>query len=151
MRLGWSTVAGGISVALRVLIVDDEPDIRQVLRLVLEKDGCEVIEEEGAKGIVRVARRQEPDVILLDVMMPGVDGFEAVEALQGDKRTRDIPIAMLTALGDMDSIQRAIDAGATGYLTKPFSVELLHGQVLAIIEKAKEDSGQKLVDYPNVV
>ena len=58
---------------------------------------------------------------------------------------------MLTALGDMGSIQRAIDAGATGYLTKPFSVELLHGQVLAIIEKAKEDAGHKLVDYPNVV
>ncbi|MBT3266431.1 response regulator [Candidatus Poribacteria bacterium] len=137
--------------ALRVLIVDDEPDIRQVLRLVLEKDGCEVTEEEGAKAIVKVARRQQPDVILLDVMMPGVDGFEAVEALQADKRTSGIPIAMLTALGDMGSIQRAIDAGATGYLTKPFSVELLHGQVLAIIEKAKEDAGHKLVDYPNVV
>ncbi|MBT5532024.1 response regulator, partial [Candidatus Poribacteria bacterium] len=108
--------------ALRVLIVDDEPDIRQVLRLVLEKDGCEVTEEEGAKAIVKVARRQQPDVILLDVMMPGVDGFEAVEALQADKRTSGIPIAMLTALGDMGSIQRAIDAGATGYLTKPFSV-----------------------------
>ncbi len=136
---------------MRVLIVDDEPDIRQVLRMVLEKNGCEVSEEKGAKRIVNAARKFEPDIILLDVMMPGVDGFTAVEALQADKRTSDIPIAMLTALSDMDSIQRAIDGGATGYLTKPFSVEMLFGQVEAIVAKAKEDAGQKLVDYPRVV
>ena len=83
---------------MRVLIVDDEPDIRAVLRLVLEKSDCEVFEEGGATKIVSVARELEPDIILLDVMMPKVDGFEAVEALQKDKATRSIPIAMLTAL-----------------------------------------------------
>jgi putative two-component system response regulator len=100
---------------------------------------------------VASARKHEPDIILLDVMMPGVDGFSAVEALQADKRTSDIPIAMLTALSDMDSIQRAVDGGATGYLTKPFSVELLFAQAETIIEKAKDDSGHRLVDYPRVV
>lgn len=136
---------------MRVLIVDDEPDIRAVLRLVLEKSDCEVFEEGGATKIVSVARELEPDIILLDVMMPKVDGFEAVEALQKDKATRSIPIAMLTALSDLTSIQRAIDGGATGYLTKPFSVELLYDQVLAIIEKAHDDSGHKLVDYGRTV
>lgn len=142
---------GRTSAAMRVLIVDDEPDIRAVLRLVLEKHGCEVFEEEGATRIVDVAREAEPDIILLDVMMPKVDGFQAVESLQADRRTSDIPIAMLTALSDVGSIQRAIDGGATGYLTKPFSVGLLHDQVLAIIEKARGDSGHKLVDYGTIV
>ena len=132
-----------------ILIVDDTPDNIDLLGGLLKRYK-RTFALNGEKALEKV-EKNPPDLILLDVMMPGVDGFEAVEALQADKRTSGIPIAMLTALGDMGSIQRAIDAGATGYLTKPFSVELLHGQVLAIIEKAKEDAGHKLVDYPNVV
>ena len=137
--------------ALRVLVVDDEPDIRTVLRATLERHRCSVAEAENGKRIVTSARRHKADIVLLDIMMPGVDGYEALAALQANKRTRDIPIAMLTAMSDMASIERAIDAGATGYLTKPFSVDMLYPQMEAIIDKARERSSEKVVDYPVVV
>lgn len=137
--------------ALRVLVVDDEPDIRTVLRATLERHGCAVAEAENGRKVVASARRHKADIVLLDIMMPGVDGHEALAALQANKRTRDIPIAMLTAMSDMASIERAIDAGATGYLTKPFSIDMLYPQMEAIIDKAREDSRHKVVDYPVVV
>jgi two-component system, OmpR family, response regulator len=138
-------------VALRVLVVDDEPDIRTVVRATLERHGCAVAEAESGRKVVSYARKHRADIVLLDITMPGVDGYEALAALQGNKRTCDIPIAMLTAMSDMSAIQRAIDAGATGYLTKPFSVDLLYPQMEAIVEKARDDSSHKVVDYPVVV
>lgn len=137
----------GDTKAMRVLVVDDEPDIRTILRTALEAQGCAVAEAASGQRIVAHAKKHQPDIILLDIMMPGVDGYAALAALQRGKRTRDIPIAMLTALSDMSAIERAIDAGATGYLTKPFSIDLLYPQMEAIVDKAKDDSGHKLVDY----
>ena len=137
--------------ALRVLVVDDDADIRTVLRVTLERHGCEVSEAKDGKGIITTVRKCDPDVILLDIRMPGPDGFETLQALQDNGATRDIPVAMLTSMSDMSAIERAIEGGATGYLTKPFSVDHLHDQLEAVIGKAREASGHKPVAYPSVV
>ena len=137
--------------ALRVLVVDDDQDIRTVLRATLERHGCEVSEAKDGIAIAATARECQPDVIVLDIKMPGVDGFETLQALQGSDSTRDIPVAMLTAMSDMSAIERAIEGGATGYLTKPFSVDHLYDQLEAVIAKARETSGHKLVAYPCVI
>ena len=98
------------------------------------------------RRIVQLISEHRPDI-----MMPGVDGYAALTALQSESRTRSIPIAMLTALSDMPAIERAIDAGATGYLTKPFSIDLLYPQIEVIVDRARNHSGQKLVDYSSML
>ncbi len=137
--------------ALRVLVVDDDADIRTVLRATLAKHGCDVLEAKDGSKITATAQKYRPDVILLDILMPRADGYEALEALQGSDSTCDIPVAMLTAMSDMSAIERAIEAGATGYLTKPFSVDHLYDQLEAVVAKAREASGHKLVAYPSVI
>ena len=109
----------------RVLVIDDEAPIRLLCRVNLEAAGMRVLEAaDGASGIEE-ARRSEPDVILLDVMMPGLDGRHVAEALLDDPVTDDIPIVFLTARAELRDRARGIDLGGVDYVTKPFDpVEL---------------------------
>ena len=109
----------------RVLVIDDEAPIRLLCRVNLEAAGMRVLEAaDGASGIEE-ARRSEPDVILLDVMMPGLDGRHVAEALHDDPVTDDIPIVFLTARAELRDRARGIDLGGVDYVTKPFDpVEL---------------------------
>jgi CheY-like chemotaxis protein len=104
----------------RVLVIDDEPDVRWMLRLSLERVGHEVImAEDGLRGVA-MAQRQRPDVIVLDLMMPVLDGYGVLDALARDDRTRQLPVLVLTAKAFPEEQQRVIDAGASGSMTKPF-------------------------------
>ena len=86
----------------RVLVIDDEPAIADVLRMLLEFRGHEVLTaDDGSRGFA-TAQRQSPDVIVLDLMMPVMDGFTALEALRGDERTAEIPVVILSALGSAE-------------------------------------------------
>ena len=106
-----------------VLIVDDEPMARTLLRLMLVRAGFNVSEaENGFEALERVHLNQ-PDIVLLDVMMPGMDGFTVCEKLRGDQYTSELPIIMLSAKSDLDSINKGLRVGATKYLTKPISPE----------------------------
>jgi DNA-binding response OmpR family regulator len=109
----------------RVLVIDDEEAIRLLCRVNLEAEGMSVDEAaDGRTGLER-ARTGSPDVILLDVMMPGLDGWQVAEELVGDERTRQIPIVFLTARADFRDRERGLEAGGIAYLTKPFNpVEL---------------------------
>ena len=109
----------------RVLVIDDEEAIRLLCRVNLEAEGMSVDEAaDGHSGLER-ARTGSPDVILLDVMMPGLDGWQVAEELVGDERTRQIPIVFLTARADFRDRERGLEAGGIAYLTKPFNpVEL---------------------------
>lgn len=109
----------------RVLVIDDEPPIRLLCRVNLEAEGMRVSEAgDGLSGVER-ARAEQPEIILLDVMMPGPDGWKVAEMLLDDPLTREIPIVFLTARADVRDRARGIDAGGLDYITKPFNpVEL---------------------------
>ena len=110
---------------MRVLVIDDEAPIRLLCRVNLEAEGMEVLEAaDGPSGLER-ARSETPDVILLDVMMPGLDGWRVAEELLDDERTEQIPIVFLTARAELRDRARGIDLGGVDYVTKPFNpVEL---------------------------
>jgi DNA-binding response OmpR family regulator len=105
----------------RALVIDDEPPIRLLCRVNLEADGIEVIEALDGPSGVAVALAERPDVIILDVMMPGLDGWRVAEQLLDDERTRTIPIIFLTARAELRDRVRGLDAGGVDYLTKPFN------------------------------
>jgi two-component system response regulator ResD len=106
-----------------VLIVDDEPMARTLLRLMLVRVGFNVSEAEDGYDALEQVQQNLPDVILLDVMMPGMDGFSVCEELRQRKETATLPIIMLSAKTDLDSINKGLRIGATKYLTKPISPE----------------------------
>ena len=105
----------------RVLVIDDEAPIRLLCRVNLEAEGMEVLEaSDGPTGVER-ARGDSPDVILLDVMMPGLDGWRVAEQLLLDKSTERIPIIFLTARAEFRDRARGLDIGGVDYVTKPFN------------------------------
>lgn len=108
-----------------VLIVDDEPMARTLLRLMLVRAGFEVAEAENGFDALEKVEVNIPDLILLDVMMPGMDGFTVCQKVRARQETADLPIIMLSAKTDLDSINKGLLAGATKYLTKPISPEEL--------------------------
>ena len=105
----------------RVLVIDDEAPIRLLCRVNLEAAGIEVLEaEDGPRGLA-LARDERPDVILLDVMMPGMDGWQVLEELLDDERTSGIPVVFLTARAELRDQARGLELGGIDYVTKPFS------------------------------
>jgi CheY-like chemotaxis protein len=104
----------------RVLVIDDEPDVRWLLRLSLERIGHEVLlAEDGLRGVA-MAQRQHPDAIVLDLMMPVMDGYGVLDALAKDGRTATVPVLVLTAKAIPAEEERVTEAGARRFVTKPF-------------------------------
>ncbi len=126
----------------RVLVIDDEAPIRLLCRVNLEAEGMSVIEaEDGPRGLA-AAREARPDVVLLDVMMPGLDGWRVAEELLDDPRTADIPIVFLTARAEFRDRARGLEIGGIDYVTKPFNpVELapLVRELLGRIARGERD------------
>jgi CheY-like chemotaxis protein len=109
----------------RVLVIDDEPDVRWLIRMSLERAGHEVIDaEDGLRGIA-MAMKQHPEIIVLDLMMPVMDGYGVLAELSKDPRTANVPVVVLSARAIPDEEERAIGAGAQRFLEKPFDPELL--------------------------
>jgi len=114
-----------------ILIVDDLLDNRNLLSRILQNDGYQVeMAEDGAEAI-RVALETLPDLILLDMSMPVMDGIETCQRLKKDKRTRDIPVIFISALGDIDNKVKAFDAGGVDYILKPFEIEEIQARLNA--------------------
>src|SRR5881394_530803 len=105
----------------KVLVIDDEAPIRLLCRVNLEAEGMDVLEAADGPTGLEHAREQAPDVILLDVMMPGLDGWRVAEELLEDERTQDIPIIFLTARAEFRDRARGLDIGGVDYVTKPFN------------------------------
>jgi DNA-binding response OmpR family regulator len=140
----------------RVLVIDDEAPIRLLCRVNLEAEGMRVLEAADGPSGLDTAKRERPDLILLDVMMPGLDGWRVAEQLLEDERTREIPIAFLTARADFRDRARGIDLGGVDYITKPFNpVELASvvRDLLARIERGEGDElrREKLADLRAVL
>lgn len=112
----------------RVMVVEDEPENRLFIGLMLRTEGYEVMEaEDGHAALRMLAQGELPEVILLDVMMPGLNGWQVFERLRADPRLGSIPVVMLTALAQRSDVERAVELGVDGYLTKPFEpADLIH-------------------------
>ena len=136
---------------IRVLVIGDEAPIRLLCRVNLEAEGMSVIEAGDGPGGLELARSEQPEVILLDVMMPGLDGWRVAERLLEDPVTRDIPIVFLTARADIRDRARGIDLGGLDYITKPFNpVELasLVRTVVGAVERGEREQlrGEKVAE-----
>lgn len=121
--------------AKKVLVVDDEEFVRQLIQIKLKFCGIETIEAGNGVDAVEKAIAEKPDLILLDVMMPKMNGFEACQRLKAIPETSHIPIVMLTARGDPSAKERGENAGALEYLTKPFSPQKLAERVIEILNQ----------------
>lgn len=127
-----------------VLLVDDERSIRTICRVNLEGDGLAVNEaEDGAEALEEV-KRARPSLVLLDVMMPGVDGWSVAEQLAADDETREIPIVFLSARASHEDRVRAQDLGAVGYVVKPFDPLELAGTVRDVLERIGRGEREQL-------
>ena len=132
-----------------VLVVDDEADIRDLVRLNLELDGHHVLTARDGAEALDLARQHHPDVMLLDVMMPGLDGWEVLRQIKAtqDREVGEIPVVMLTArAGDLDRIRGGIE-GAVRYVTKPFDVDELRAEVTGALEGDPEPLKRKAAQH----
>ena len=116
-----------------ILVVDDQDDIVQTTALVLTKGGYDVLTAANGLEAMEIARKRRPDLILLDIEMPRMDGWETLRLLRLDESTRVLPVAMFTILFDLREKVRALKYGAQDYITKPFSVDDLLDRVGGIL------------------
>ena len=127
--------------ATTVLVIDDEAPIRLLCRVNLEAEGMAVLEAADGPSGLEKARSETPDVILLDVMMPGLDGWRVAEELLDDSRTQEIPIVFLTARAELRDRARGLDLGGLDYVTKPFNPVELATQLRRLLERV--DLGER--------
>ena len=121
-------------VAHSLLLVDDEPRIRRVLRLALEDEGYEVAEAANGLDALTALRRQPPDVVLLDIMLPDRDGFTVCREI---RRTSDVPVIMVTARTDSHDVVAGLEAGADDYVTKPLVAKELSARIRALLRRVE--------------
>ncbi len=135
----------------KILIADDEAQIREILRIYFEKEGFEVIEaEDGAAAILKV-QSEKPDILLLDIMMPVLDGIEVCKQV---RKVSDLPIIMVTAKDDDDDRIAGLEIGADDYITKPFNSREVVARVKAVLRRAgtQEKKGEvSRITYPGLI
>ena len=124
----------------KVLIVEDEANIRQLVKYNLEKESFQVIEaEDGLQGL-RLAKAEKPDLVLLDLMLPQMDGLEVCRSLKGNQATAALPIIMLTAKSEEIDKVIGLELGADDYMTKPFSPRELVARVKAVLRRSQKEA-----------
>jgi len=119
----------------KILLADDEEDIKTVISLYLSAKGYEVVTAYDGLDAIDKAKTEKPDLILLDVMMPIMNGFEVCQKLQGDPETQNIPIIMLSAAAQSETITKSIELGAKDYIVKPFEPERLDKMIFKYLNK----------------
>jgi DNA-binding response OmpR family regulator len=120
----------------KILVVDDEDDILNFLELVLGEKGFDVITASGGQEALTRAQLEHPDLVLLDIMMPQMDGWEVLKLLRVDEETAEIPVAMLSARTEARDRVQGLQEGAIDYICKPFSLQELLGKIEAIFQNA---------------
>lgn len=127
----------------KVLVVEDEEDILELIRYNLAKEGYVVTGVTTGEDALNVARNAAPDLVLLDIMLPGLDGLEVCRRLKADGRVQHIPVIMLTAKGEESDIVVGLELGATDYVTKPFSPRVLVARIRAVLRRRAVASGDE--------
>ncbi len=122
------------AVGTRILAVEDDERIRSAVKLALEDEGWTVDEAESGEEAIEKFARSNPDVVLIDIMLPGIDGFELCRTL---RRTSDVPVVMVTARNDTHDVVAGLEAGADDYLTKPFAPKELSARIRALLRRVR--------------
>jgi DNA-binding response OmpR family regulator len=123
----------------KILIVDDEKDILELVSIILTENDMIVFKAKDGLTALEIANKEKPDLILLDIMMPEIDGWEVLKMLKIDEGTRNIPVAMLSCKSETRDKVLGIQEGAIDYITKPFAPEDLAMRVREILEKRKKE------------
>ena len=125
----------------RILVVDDEEDIRELVSYNLLRDGYTVDSAVSGEEALKITKKNRPDLILLDLMLPGIDGLETARRFKNDSSTSSVPIIILTAKGDEADIVTGLELGADDYVTKPFSPRILNARVKAVLRRKENTTG----------
>lgn len=135
-----------------ILIVEDEEDVLELVRYNLEKNGYATETAMDGRQALEKARTQSPDLILLDLMLPEIDGLEVCKQIKKDPKTAGIPVVMLTAKGTEADIVAGLEMGADDYITKPFSPRVLMARVKAVLRRkdSEEDTDTKVLRVHNI-
>jgi len=138
---------------IKILLVDDEPDIIEILSFNLKEEGYNIFSASNGKQAIDKAKKIKPHLIIMDVMMPVMDGIESCELIREDKTINDVVIMFLTARGEDFSQLAAFDAGADDYVTKPVKPKILISKVKAILRRRIESQKPKIdkLEYDNLV
>lgn len=123
-----------------ILVVDDEQDLLDLIEYNLRKEGFDVLKAEDGKEGIDMAHEHHPDLILLDIMMPKMDGLEAVEVIRNDDELKHIPLIFLTARGDEKTEVEGLNRGGDDYITKPISTTKLISRIKAVMRRFKDSS-----------
>ena len=126
----------------KLLVVEDEQDIRDLLIFNLQKEGFKVESTDNGDSALSLIRKNNFDLVLLDLMLPGIGGFDLTRILKNDKKTSEIPILMLTAKGEESDIVKGLELGADDYMTKPFSIKVLLARINKILIKSSNRSDE---------
>jgi two-component system alkaline phosphatase synthesis response regulator PhoP len=126
-----------------ILVVDDEEDIRELVELNLSREGYHVVLCETGEEALKQVSCKTPDVIILDLMLPGIDGLEVCRRLKGDSKTRQIAVVMLTAKGEETDIVAGLELGADDYVTKPFSGKVLVARVRRLLRRRQDGTDEQ--------
>lgn len=118
-----------------MLIAEDDPEIANFVKFKLEKSGLEVMHGENGKVALELINENKPDLVILDIMMPIMDGFEVLRLMKENPETRGIPVIMLTAKGMEADVLKGFETGAVDYITKPFSVSELAVRVKSVLAR----------------
>lgn len=136
---------------IKILLVDDEPDILEIVSYNLSAEGYQVITAENGIEAVKKAKKELPQLVILDVMMPEMDGIEACELIRKDPNLNDAVITFLTARGEDYSQLAGFDAGADDYITKPIKPKVLISKVKALLRRFKEEDAKNSLNIGNLV
>lgn len=117
----------------KIVVAEDEKDIRELLVFILELAGHQVVAVEDGQQAVEAALREQPDLIILDVRMPNMDGYDACRAIKQNQRTAHIPVVFLSARGQDSEVKEGLEAGAEKYILKPFSPEELLREIAPFV------------------
>ncbi|RKY76153.1 DNA-binding response regulator [candidate division KSB1 bacterium] len=124
----------------KILIVEDEPDISELIVFNVEQAGFKTITAGSGETAIKKTRTDKPDLIILDLMLPGIDGIDVCRLLKADTGTKEIPIIMLTARSEDSDIVQGLDTGADDYITKPFSPDVLTARIKSVLRRNRKES-----------
>ena len=122
-----------------ILIIEDEPDIQDLLEFHLKKEGYNVLTSSDGEIGLKIARKQDPNLILLDLLLPGIKGLDVCRILKSDVNTSNINIIMVTALGQEENIVKGLETGADDYVSKPFNMSILLARISAVLRRNTTD------------